>query len=573
SSAARARVLAGVARGLRRARGELIAAMMVDGGKAISESDPEISEAIDFAEYYRRALEPFAALPGVTLAPLGVVVVAPPWNFPLAIPAGGVLAALMAGNAVILKPAPETVLVARELCEVMWRAGVPRDALQFLPCDNDPVGSALIKDRRVNAVVLTGGTATARKLLGLRPDLRLLAETGGKNATVVTDLSDADLAIKQVVHGAFGHAGQKCSATSLLVLEGPVYDDEGFMRRLADAVESLHVGPAWDRRSKVVPLIRAPREELSRGLTQLDPGERWLVEPRVDPDNPRQWSPGVKLGVTAGAYTHQTELFGPVLSVMRADSLEHAVNLVNGTPYGLTSGLQSLDGREHAYWRDHVEAGNLYINRPTTGAVVQRQPFGGRKASVFGPGGKAGGPNYVLQLCDVLEDPSAVTDDEAVMRACFSVEHDPSRLLGQDNHLRYQPLTRLVIRVGPGAREDEFDRVIAAVRAAGATFVVSVGTAPAWLVACEVLRSESASALGTRLAADRVERVRVVGELEPELRDAANAVGVYCDARRPLRTSRIELLRYLHEQAISLDYHRFGNLGAREDEYRRGPVE
>jgi len=568
----RSAVLASVAHGLRVARGELIGAMTLDGGKAISESDAEISEAIDFAEYYRRSLAPFAALPGVHLAPLGVVVVAPPWNFPLAIPAGGVLAALMAGNAVILKPAPETVLVAWELCRVMWEAGVPRDALQFLPCDNDPVGSALVKDRRVDAVVLTGGTATARKLLGLRPELRLFAETGGKNAAVVTDLSDADLAIKHVVHGAFGHAGQKCSATSLLILEAAVYDDEGFMRRLADAVRSVHVGPAWERRSKVTPLIRPPREELTRGLTQLDEGERWLVEPAVDPDNPRLWSPGVKLDVKPGAFTHRTELFGPVLSVMRAESLEHAVELVNQTEYGLTSGLQSLDAREHAYWRDHVEAGNLYINRPTTGAVVQRQPFGGRKGSVFGPAAKAGGPNYVLQLCRVTEDPSAVVDDERAVREYFGVEHDPTRLLGQDNHLRYQPLKRLVVRVGPGAREEDFDRVIAGVKAVGADFVVSVDSAPTWLISCERVRHEAAAALGARLGLDGVERVRVVGQLEPELREAASGFGVHCEASPPLQTSRIELLRYLNEQAISMDYHRFGNLGAREDEDRRGPV-
>lgn len=570
--AARSEVLAEVARGLRAARGELIGAMMLDAGKAVSESDAEISEAIDFAEYYRRSLQPFAALPGVVLTPLGVVVVAPPWNFPLAIPAGGVLAALMAGNAVILKPAPETVLVARELCRVMWAAGVPADALQLLPCDNDPVGSALVKDPRVDAVVLTGGTTTARKLLALRPGLRLFAETGGKNATIVTDLSDADLAIKHVVHGAFGHAGQKCSATSLLVLEAPVYDDGGFMRRLADAVRSVHTGPAWDRRSKVTPLIRPPRAELSRGLTQLDPGESWLVTPTPDPDNPRLWSPGVKLGVKRRAFTHLTELFGPVLSVLRADSLADAVELVNATDYGLTSGLQSLDAREHGYWRDHIQAGNLYINRPTTGAVVQRQPFGGRKASVWGPAGKAGGPNYVLQLCNVMEDPAATADDEAAMRTCFAVEHDASRLLGQDNHLRYQPCDGVLVRVGPGGKEADFDRVTAALRATGVRYAVSVAAEFPWIAGAEV-KVEAAAALGARLAAGGFERIRVVGALEPELRAAAHAAGVYCEARPVLRTSRIELLRYLVEQAISVDYHRFGNLGAREDEERVGPVD
>ncbi len=176
----------------------------------------------------------------------GVVVVVSPWNFPLAIPCGGVAAALAAGNTVILKPASDTVLIAYLLCQCFWRAGVPKPALQFAPCSGGTVGARLVSHDGVDAVILTGGTETAAEMLRNKPTMHLLAETGGKNATIVTALSDRDQAIKNVLHSAFSHSGQKCSATSLLILESEVYHDASFRAALCDAVESLRVGSAWD---------------------------------------------------------------------------------------------------------------------------------------------------------------------------------------------------------------------------------------------------------------------------------------------------------------------------------------
>jgi RHH-type proline utilization regulon transcriptional repressor/proline dehydrogenase/delta 1-pyrroline-5-carboxylate dehydrogenase len=325
-----------------------------------------------------------------------------------------VAAALSAGNNVILKPASDTVLVAWELCQCFWRAGVPRTALQFVPCPGSGAGARLVGHPGVNAVILTGGTATAMRMLAARPELRLFAETGGKNATVITALSDRELAIKHVVRSAFGHSGQKCSATSLLLLEGEVYDDPEFKRRLCDAVKSLPVGSAWELPTRVGPLIRPPEGDLENALKTLEPGESWAVLPRQVGDNPRLWSPGVKYGVRAGSYTHHTEFFGPVLGVMRFERLDEAIALVNQTGYGLTSGLQSLDEREHAQWKAGIRAGNLYINRGTTGAMVLRQPFGGMSRSCFGPGLKAGGPNYVAQFMAFHESEQPTAADLAL---------------------------------------------------------------------------------------------------------------------------------------------------------------
>jgi RHH-type proline utilization regulon transcriptional repressor/proline dehydrogenase/delta 1-pyrroline-5-carboxylate dehydrogenase len=392
-------ILGRVAQEIRRARARLMWAALANGGKTLAESDPEVSEAVDFVEFYRASARFFfEGVPGLRATPRGVVVVVPPWNFPLAIPCGGVAAALAAGNTVILKPASDTVLVAWELCQCFWRAGVPKTALQFAPCPGGGAGAHLIRHPDVDAVILTGGTATALRMLAMRPGLRLFAETGGKNATIVTALSDRELAIKHIVRSAFSHSGQKCSATSLLLLEAELYDDPEFKRMLGDAVRSLPVGSAWDLSTRIGPLIRPPEGDLENAFKTLEPGESWAVLPRQIGDNPNLWAPGVKYGVRPGSYTHVTEFFGPVLGVMRFERLDEAIALVNQTGYGLTSGLHSLDEREHTQWKAGIRAGNLYLNRGTTGAIVLRQPFGGMGRSCVGPGLKAGGPNYVAQF-------------------------------------------------------------------------------------------------------------------------------------------------------------------------------
>ncbi|MEM0925452.1 MAG: aldehyde dehydrogenase family protein, partial [Planctomycetota bacterium] len=501
------------AQNLRDRRGDLIGAMMIDGGKLVTEADPELSEAVDFTEFYpltagdyvRRASED-----AVSLRPRGVVAVLSPWNFPLAIPCGGIVSALAAGNTVILKPASDTVLPAYEMARCFWDAGVPREALQVIPCRGGGAGQKLVTDPRVQAVILTGGTETAQQMLKLRPSLRLIAETGGKNATIVTSLSDRDLAIKHVLHSAFSHSGQKCSATSLLLLSQELYDDKNFRESLADAAESLPVGSAWDRKSRVGPLIRPPSGELAQGLKELESGEEWLLMPKRIGENPRLWRPGIKWNVRPGSFTHRTELFGPMLGVMRFGTLEEAVQRVAETGYGLTSGLESLDDREQQLWKETIHAGNLYINRPTTGAIVLRQPFGGIGRSAYGPGAKAGGPHYVLPLMNVENDRDAsrtpvarpaqadtpgaasVLDAVNVLRLTqatgdrnsldknrltsfahqltgvidklFACEHDHFHLVGQDNVRRYLPIKQLRIRLtGAEAMEDVAMLLLAAV--------------------------------------------------------------------------------------------------------------
>src|SRR5262249_17899422 len=281
-----------------------------------------------------------------------------------------------------------------------------------------------------------------------------------------------------------------------------VYDDAAFRRQLRDAAQSLAVGSAWDPTSRITPLTQPPGAALKRALTMLDEGEEWLLEPCAATDNPQLWSPGIKLGVRPGSFFHRPECFGPVLGLMRADSLDHAIDLANAQPFGLTSGIQTLDDREIVRWVDRVDAGNLYVNRPITGAIVGRQPFGGWKASSVGPGAKAGGPNYVLQLArwrqvtlpdgdaEPLPEPMAARlhrclaapadgDARELVRASaasyarawrqhFSLEHDPLAIRGERNAFRYRPCRRVIVR-GTNARPDAATALCQVVLAACAT--------------------------------------------------------------------------------------------------------
>ncbi len=555
-----------VADELSRRRDDLVAAMVHEGHKTVAEADPEVSEAVDFARWYgERALDlthPVSAGLGLATAglarfePYGVVLVVPPWNFPVAIPSGGVFAALAAGNAVILKPAPETPGCAEIMAECCWAAGLPEGLVSFIRTPDDSVGRHLVTHAGVHAVILTGAYDTAQLFLSWEPDLRLLAETSGKNAMVITSNADIDLAVADLVSSAFGHSGQKCSAASLAICVGGAYDSPRLRRQLTDAVTSIRVGAGTDLATTMGPTINEPEGKLLRALTRLDDGEEWLVEPRRL--GPQTWTPGVRLGVRPGSWFHRTECFGPVLGLMRAGTLDEAVAIQNSTAYGLTGGIHTLDPTEISRWTDTVEVGNAYINRPTTGAIVRRQPFGGWKRSSVGPGIKAGGPNYVARLgtwhpvdTGLSDDEwlaAARASDEAAWQAEFGIEHDPTGLFCESNVLRYRPLPRMALRAEPGAEPRDVQRVQAAARRCGVPLIESHAA------------DETSAEFAARLGSLDVSRVRVAGTCSQELRATANEAGIHIADDPVTAEGRIELLYYLREQAISRTTHRYGNV-------------
>ncbi|MDP1562978.1 MAG: bifunctional proline dehydrogenase/L-glutamate gamma-semialdehyde dehydrogenase [Pirellulaceae bacterium] len=619
----RARIIANVGASFDKHRAETLGAMMIDCGKALSEGDVEISEAIDFAHYYarwwqpRRSAEEIATrdasescesqidrsgwFDGTTMEPLGVVVVTPPWNFPFAIPAGGCLAALMAGNSVILKPSPESVLTAFHLAQQMWAAGVPKDVLQFLPVNEQLAGKQLITDPRTAAVILTGSSETASMFLGWRPDLRLAAETSGKNALIITAFADVDLAVKDLIRGAFGHAGQKCSATSLALVERCVYESEKFRHQLLDAARSLRVGSSHDPSVVITPVIRTPDPNLQRGLTALEEGESWLLEPQMVDGNSCSWTPGIRLGVKPGSWYHRTECFGPVLGLICVESLAEAIEIANSSDFGLTGGLHSLEPSQIRLWRENIQVGNAYINRGTTGAIVQRQPFGGWKNSSVGPGVKAGGPNYVACFAKWTQEslPKFQSEplgelrslfpvlsrwlDHDLDRDCleasarsyqywwsheFSQEHDPSQVHGESNHFRYCPRPLHVVRLGVlpiSTSKRALAQVTLAANRTGTRLQVSVSRATleldhwAQLTGGEVI-VEDLDAMQRRLGAMTGITARVLGDVGVATLDPLAINKAFVEYGMPLSNGRLELQLYVREQAISETKHRYGNL-------------
>ncbi|MEO7121595.1 MAG: bifunctional proline dehydrogenase/L-glutamate gamma-semialdehyde dehydrogenase, partial [Lacisediminihabitans sp.] len=356
----RALILHRAGQELATSRGDLIEVMASEAGKTIAEGDPEVSEATDFAHYYAEQALLLEQVDGATFTPFALTVVTPPWNFPVAIPAGSVLAALAAGSAVIIKPASLSQRSGAVMVEALWRAGVPKDVLTLVQLGDRDLGKQLVSHPLVDQVILTGGYETAEMFRSWRPDLRLHAETSGKNTIIVTPSADFDLAAADVMKSAFGHAGQKCSAASLVILVGSVAESQRFLGQLVDSATSLKVGYPQEAITQMGPIIEPANGKLLRALTTLNDGEKWLVEPRKLDDSGQLWSPGIRTNVQPGSEFHLTEYFGPVLGVMHAKTLAEAIDFQRAIDYGITSGLHSLDPAELAQWLEGVEAGNLY---------------------------------------------------------------------------------------------------------------------------------------------------------------------------------------------------------------------
>lgn len=627
-------------------RGDLIEVAGSELGKSLEQADIEVSEAADFAHYYAEQAKELEKIHGAEFHPAGLTLVTPPWNFPLAIPAGGVLAALAAGSPVILKPASLAKRCGAVIAECLWEAGVPRDVLVLAQVGERELGRELVTDSRVERVVLTGGAETAELFRSWDPTLNIMAETSGKNAIIITPSADLDLAVKDVVNSAFGHAGQKCSACSYVILVGST----GFSRRvrdqLLDAVRSLNIGWADDLAAEMGPLSSEPGDKLLQGLTTLEPGQKWEIKPRRLDDTNRLWSPGVRSGVKPGSEYHLVEYFGPILGVMRVDTLDEAIEAQNMVDFGLTAGLHSLDAEEINFWLNNVQAGNVYVNRGITGAIVRRQPFGGWKRSVVGTGAKAGGPNYLFgfgdftsvplvtdqerdnsdfppvvereahvkkpQLRDLLhvaadllnEDEyehlvEAVESDQHAVDTEFDVCHDPSRVGVERNVLRYIP-TAVTIRAGKDASMFDLLRILSAGLAVGeithydpsdqsafsrshsgggVTEMELTVSTPDFLptelsitlanYGVEVL-VENAKRFRERLSDSRLsldERIRVIGEDGDEIRRAVNgSIDVAVWDGPVTNAGRIEILPFVHEQAVSITNHRFGNRTPLENE-------
>jgi RHH-type proline utilization regulon transcriptional repressor/proline dehydrogenase/delta 1-pyrroline-5-carboxylate dehydrogenase len=420
-AAERAAVLVRAAAWLRERRLEIAAVEVREAAKPWAEADADVCEAIDFLEYYARGavdLEQGASLlqvPGerneMHWVPRGVVAVIAPWNFPVAIALGMVAAGLATGNAVVLKPAEQTPGCGLLLVEALRNAGVPPDALTFLPGYGD-IGAALVKHPGVHTIAFTGSSAVGREIYRTAADVgdgqlhlkRVIAEMGGKNCVIVDSDADLDEVVPGLVKSAFAFAGQKCSAASRVLCHRSVHD--GLIERLAGAVEVLHVGQADDLETEVPPVIERDSQERHARYAALGerdgrliaratgvPSDGWFAPPTLIADLP----PDSELLTD--------EVFAPLLTVERIKDVAEGCDLLESSSFALTGGLYCRNPDTVAYVERRAPVGNLYVNRPITGAMVARQPFGGNRLS--GTGTKAGGPGYLLQFVE----PRVVTEN------------------------------------------------------------------------------------------------------------------------------------------------------------------
>jgi RHH-type proline utilization regulon transcriptional repressor/proline dehydrogenase/delta 1-pyrroline-5-carboxylate dehydrogenase len=418
----RAAVLFRAAEWMRARRNELASLEVFEAGKPWLEADADVCEAIDFCEYYGRQALLLDAGAEIESPPgernvlhyqaRGIGAVIAPWNFPLAIPMGMVSAALVTGNAVLFKPAEQTPAIALRLVEALQAGGLPDGVLAYLPGIGEEVGAYLVEHPDVVFVAFTGSRdvglgiveAAAVHRDGQRHVKRVIAEMGGKNALIVDADADLDQAVPIVLTSAFGYAGQKCSACARLIVLHPVHDQ--LVERLVGAARDLQIGHQQDMGTEMGPLIDADAHKRVRSYVELAPEEGEVVLVREDvPEEGYFIGPTIVLDVPADSRLATEEIFGPVLTVMRAGSFEEAVAKANDTEYALTAGVVSRSPSHIRLASEELRAGNVYINRSITGAVVGRQPFGGYGLS--GVGSKAGGPDYLRQFVD----PRAVSEN------------------------------------------------------------------------------------------------------------------------------------------------------------------
>ncbi|MBI4545776.1 MAG: L-glutamate gamma-semialdehyde dehydrogenase [Gemmatimonadetes bacterium] len=408
----RARCLLRAAAAMRRRKHELAAWQVFEVSKSWVEADADVAELIDFAEYYARQMlglaapQPLGASPGeeneLRYIPLGVGIVIPPWNFPGAIMGGMTLAALVAGNTVVLKPASTSPAIAAQFVRIMTEeVGLPPGVLNFLPGPGGAIGDALVDHPRTRFIAFTGSQEVGLRIFERASKVqagqlwlkRTILEMGGKDAIIVDETADLDAAADGIVVSAFGFQGQKCSACSRAIVVEKVYD--AVLRRIVERARQLEVGDPTDPSTFMGAVVDRSAFRKIREYIEIGKREGRLVLGGETQEGGGYFIPPTIIADLApDARVAQEEIFGPVLAFIKARDFEHALEIANGTVYGLTGGVYSRSAERLARARQEFHVGNLYLNRKCTGALVGVQPFGGFNMS--GTDSKAGGPDYLL---------------------------------------------------------------------------------------------------------------------------------------------------------------------------------
>lgn len=419
----RANLLLALADWFEERRWDLSAWMVFESGKNWREADADVCETIDFCRYYaREAVALFN--PQLTqkvegeqnilfYQPRGVGLVIAPWNFPLAILTGMTVASLVTGNPTVMKPAEQTSVIACFLAQGLKEVGFPKNSFFLLPGVGEVIGPQLVNDPRVDVICFTGSAdvgfgiieaASKKPTRHQRGVKKVIAEMGGKNALIIDQDADPDEAVLGAIHSAFGFQGQKCSALSRLLVHEKIYDQ--FVERFVEATKSLKWGPADDPQFQVGPVVdEEARARIQKTIDEAKKRLSCLLSTDELPDSGYFVGPAIFVVEDREDDLFQKEVFGPVVAIKKVKNLDEALDDANATPFALTGGIYSRSPSHIERVKREFEVGNLYINRSITGAIVQRQPFGGFKHS--GVGSKAGGPDYLLQFVE----PRTITEN------------------------------------------------------------------------------------------------------------------------------------------------------------------
>lgn len=558
----RREILYKVANNIGMMRAELVGALCAISGAIIEAADGEVSEAMNYCRLYTHYYKELSELEGVELAAKGVVLVLTPWMYTASISCSSISAALIAGNSCIVKASTHTAPVVWLIANAFWNAGVPKDALQVGITDSSYY-SLLASSPFVNHICLNGHSSTAEKIAHINTGKSLHAETGAKNAVILTAKGDMYSAIANVCLDAFSYAGQSCTACSLFLVERSVYNNPVFRNVLKDCAESMKTGSVWNIGNAYGPLISNKSAMLKKAM-QLELGEKWLVKPEFADDEGYFMKPAIKIDVQPGSFTFNTELDAPLLAVAPFDKLKDAIKMVNDHAYGLCTGLFSLDENEQKQWRSSVIAGSLFINRNLSILKAYIQPIGGLKNSAYGAKFKAGGPNFCFQMFHAKNKAGAEIDYKKSYAEWYEKEFKPvhnlsPHMTGELNLLHYMPLKKgMVLRLIGDEPQEDIDMVMLAASTVGTKFTVSAdpnNEAVKHLHGHVV--KESLSDFYDHLIDFR--RIRTISPNVPDsLFARASALNLNVITGKPVRNGRIELAYYVYEQSLSYEYSRYG---------------
>ena len=587
---------------------QLISALIFDVAKNFQQADYEISQSIDIIEYYLSRMYRMLQMSDLIFSPKkGFFIITNYDANPCFSAINDITAALVTNNKVIFTPSSNCMFISWLIVNILWDSGIPKDILQFAYIDTD-VLEQILKNKEIGSLIFYGSFKNYKKYRKINPNLNIVFFTKGKNVIVVSSNSDKELTIKHIVASSLSFSSQKYSSASLLILEKEIYEDKEFIKNLIDAVSSLHIGLSWEVKSFITPLINPIDDKLNKTIQHLEKGEEWLLKPVQDNNNPNLWSCGIKKNVKKQSAFFNKIFSFPIIGLMKANNINHAIDLANSNKYLLAAAFFTLDDVEKITWLSKIHSCNYFVNNKITDPMVRKQPFGFSKQLFFNSY-QIGGPNFLYNFVDIeqkgipkeknvvnkkvneltpfLEKINLTTEQLGIWYVSIAnyaywwgrIKHykDNTKILGQDNIFGYIPINQIYIYID--AETSVFDalRACAACITCGAKICIvleqNAFSSINWekLSFCLIVQKESKRSFIKKLKNGNFanKRIRLTHKADIEIKKSAiEGFAVIIDSPI-LSNGRIELINYLKEISFSCDYDRYGNLGIRNAEFRK----